>query len=75
MNSVWEKIISLKPDWKRLPHNKIYEEKMNDIYLKICYYNLLEKYLCNGIYEDDFDKIMQIKENKKIERLKRKIQI
>ena len=52
MNSVWEKITSLKPDWTRLPHNKIYEEKMDIEYLKICYYNLYEKYLCGGIEQD-----------------------
>ena len=52
MNSVWEKITNLKPDWTRLPHNKIYEEKMDIEYLKICYYNLYEKYLCGGIEQD-----------------------
>ena len=25
MNSVWDKITSLKPDWTRLPHNEIYK--------------------------------------------------
>jgi uncharacterized protein (TIGR02328 family) len=52
MDSVWEKIISLKPDWKRLPHDEIYKEKMNKEYLTICYYNLYEKYLCGGIEQD-----------------------
>ena len=60
MNSVWEKITSLKPDWTRLPHHKIYEIKMDDIYLKICYYNLYEKYLCGGINESDFGQIIQL---------------
>ena len=60
MNSVWEKITSLKPNWTRLPHHKIYEEKMNDIYLKICYYNLYEKYICGGINKFDFNKIMRV---------------
>lgn len=59
MNSVWEKIISLKPNWTRLPHNEIYKEKMNDEYLKICYYNLYEKYLCGGIEEDWWNGIDQ----------------
>ena len=57
MNSVWDKITSLKPDWERLPHNKIYNEKMDNIYLTICYYNLFEKYLCGGIKEEDYNKI------------------
>lgn len=52
MNSVWEKIISLKPNWIQLPHNEIYKEKMNKDYLTICYYNLYEKYLCGGIEQD-----------------------
>ena len=63
MNSVWEKIISLKPDWKRLPHKEIYSEKMNDIYLEICYYNLYEKYLCGGINKKDWNNIY-LKNNK-----------
>ena len=57
MNSVWEKIISLKTNWVKLPHNEIYKEKMNNVYLEICYYNLYEKYLCGGIEEKDWDNI------------------
>jgi uncharacterized protein (TIGR02328 family) len=51
MNSVWEKIISLKPNYTILPLEEVYKEKMNDIYLKICCYNLYEKYLC-GMFND-----------------------
>ena len=66
MNSVWEKIISLKPDWDKLSFDKIYEDKMNNEYLIICYYNLYEKYLCGGIKEEDYNKILQkYKENMK----------
>lgn len=54
MNLVWDKITSLKPDWQRLPHNKIYEDKMDAIYLTICFYNLYEKYLCGGISQNDW---------------------
>lgn len=60
MPSVWDKITSLKSNWTRLPHNEIYKEKMNDIYLKICYYNLYEKYICGGIDGFDFNKIMRV---------------
>lgn len=60
MNSVWDKITSLKPDWKQLPHNEIYKEKMNDDYLEICLYNLWEKYLCNGIKEVDIQNIIEL---------------
>jgi len=31
MNSVWEKITSLKANWVKLSHNEIYKEKMNNI--------------------------------------------
>lgn len=61
MNSVWEKIVSLKSNWVRLPHNEIYKEKMNNTYLEICYYNLYEKYLCGGIDSYDFGKIIRTK--------------
>lgn len=57
MNSVWEKITSLKANWVKLSHNEIYKEKMNNIYLEICYYNLYEKYLCGGIEKKDWDNI------------------
>ena len=51
MSTVWDKIVKLKPEWTLLPFEKIYEQKMDDLYLKICYYNLYEKYLC-GMFDD-----------------------
>jgi hypothetical protein len=36
----------------------IYKEKMDNTYLKICYYNLYEKILCGGIKEPDSSKII-----------------
>lgn len=51
MDSVWNKIVNLKPDWHKISYNDIYKEKMNDDYLEICLYNLWEKYLCGGIKE------------------------
>ena len=61
MNSVWEKITSLKPDWERLPHDEIYKEKMNNTYLDICFYNLYEKILCDGgIKEPDSSNIINL---------------
>ena len=62
MNSVWEKITSLKPDWNFLSYDEIYKEKMNNNYLKICYYNLYEKYICGGIDGFEFGKILQKKD-------------
>lgn len=58
MNSVWEKIVDLKPNWTLLPLEKIYSAKMNDFYLTVCYYNLYEKYDC-GMFEN-FDEIQNI---------------
>ena len=58
MNSVWDKIVSLKPDWKLLPLEEVYKNKMNDFYLTVCYYNLYEKFNC-GMF-DNFDEIESI---------------
>ena len=58
MNSVWEKIVSLKPDWTLLPLEEVYKNKMNDFYLTVCYYNLYEKFDC-GMF-DNFDEIEKI---------------
>lgn len=57
MNSVWEKIILLKLNYNILSLEVIYPEKMDTLYLNICYYNLYEKYLCGGIKQEDWDKI------------------
>ena len=58
MNSVWDKIVSLKPDWKLLPIEEVYKNKMSDFYLTVCYYNLYEKYDC-GMF-DNFDDIEKV---------------
>ena len=58
MNSVWDKIVALKPDWTLLPLEEVYKFKMNDFYLIVCYYNLAEKHEC-GMF-DDFDGIEQV---------------
>lgn len=63
MNSVWEKIVSLKKDWTLLPLNEVYSNKMEDLYLTICYYNLYEKYLCNGINKKDWNEIINTASN------------
>ena len=57
MNSVWDKITSLKPDYTILPIEEVYTNKMNPEYFEICYYNLYEKYLCGGINEQDWKPI------------------
>ena len=58
MNSVWDKIVFLKPNWTLLPLEEVYKNKMNEFYLTVCYYNLYEKYDC-GMF-DDFDEIEYI---------------
>lgn len=60
MQSVFDKIVSLKPDWKEMPFEEIYKEKMNDVYLSICFYNLYEKILCGGIKEPDASRILAL---------------
>ena len=57
MNSVWDKITSLKPDYTILPLKEVYARKMNNTYFDICWYNLYEKYLCSGIKDEDWVKI------------------
>lgn len=61
MNSVWEKIISLKPDYIILPIVSVYLAKMNNIYFDVCWYNLYEKYLCGSIKDEDWVKIKDAK--------------
>lgn len=60
MDSIWKKIVALKPNYNILPFQAIYPEKMNDTYWIICYYNLKEKFLCGGISYKEWDKIEQI---------------
>lgn len=65
MNTVWEKITSLKEDYTILPFEEVYKDKMNNIYLDICYYNLYEKFLCGGIDGLSWEKIANIYSIKK----------
>ena len=60
MDSVANKIISLKPDWKAVPFEKLYYYWMDDDYFKICYYNLKEKYMCDGIQDSEWRPIEEL---------------
>ena len=60
MDSVWNKIVSLKPDWKQIPTEKLYPEWMDDEYFIICYYNLKEKWMRGGIKDEDWLKICEL---------------
>ena len=57
MDSVWNKIVALKPKWRLLKFSDIYKEKMGPLYWTICYYNLKEKWYCGGISYSDWSKI------------------
>lgn len=63
MDSVANKIISLKPDWEAIPADKLYSQWMNDEYITICCWNLYEKYLCGGITKEEWQKIYESCEN------------
>ena len=63
MDSVWNKIVALKPDWQEIDFDNLYFNWMNSEYLRICYYNLLEKYRCGGIREDDWKAIKTFSDN------------
>ena len=60
MNSVWDKIVALKPDWELLPFTDVYPEKMDDVYLEICSWNLYEKYICGGISNNEMIQIKNV---------------
>jgi len=57
MDSVWRKIIALKPNYAILHQSEVYPFKFIMSYKKICYYNLFEKFICGGINEKDWQKI------------------
>lgn len=57
MESVWNKIVALKPNWQPVDISLLYNNWMGNEYLHICYYNLLEKYRCGGIAQTDWEKI------------------
>lgn len=60
MDKVWNKITSVcNNDYKILPLDAIYSEWMDSIYLDICYYNLLEKHICGGVNQNDWEKIAE----------------
>lgn len=54
---VWQKIVSLKPNYTLIEPYYIYQNKMNWQYFLICYYNLYEKWTCGGISDEDAKKI------------------
>lgn len=57
MDSVMNKIISLNPNYIKVPHETLFTNWHNNRYYEQCYYNLEEKYDCNGITIQDWEKI------------------
>ena len=53
MDSVMNKIKSLKPNYKKYTYNEIYQEIHNEEYYKICLWNLREKYIRGGFSNDE----------------------
>lgn len=49
MDKVWYKITSLDEDGDILPFEEVYKQKMDDFYLMVCLYNLMEKVKCGMI--------------------------
>ena len=60
MDSVWNKIIALKPEYNLLPIENIYCQKMDNTYLTIWYYNLFEKFLCGMFETEEMDAIVEV---------------
>lgn len=58
MQSVMDKIVSLKPNYTTVAFEYLYEDKMTIDYLQICYWNLYEKFMCGGISGDEWDNIV-----------------
>ena len=57
MDKVWNKIVSVHPNWHTINYNLLYFNWMNDVYFDICYYNLYEKFICYGIESYDWFQI------------------
>ena len=58
MDSVWNKIVSVKPDWNEVAFEGLYEGWHNHRYYNQCYYNLEEKFDCGGITTAEWQLIM-----------------
>lgn len=43
--------------WSWIDKNKLFQKWHNDVYLRQCLYNLEEKYICNGMSQDEWDVI------------------
>ena len=61
MDSVWNKIVSVKSEgYILLGFDEVYQDWHDSRYLMQCYYNLEEKYDCGGVSEESFNKIIRV---------------
>lgn len=60
MDSVWNKIVSLKPDYNLLPINSLFPNWHNARYFKQCFLNLEEKYDCGAITEKEWERLLSV---------------
>lgn len=58
MDSVWNKIVAVKPDQNEVAFDDLYGEWHNHRYYNQCYYNLEEKFDCGGITDAEWKLIM-----------------
>lgn len=58
--SVWEKIISLKPNFDIVSFDELFKDWHNSMYFHQCFFNLQEKYDRGGISQEDYDNIVEV---------------
>lgn len=54
----WNKLFR-KSNCKIVEFKELYKDWHNEEYYQICYFNLLEKYKCGGISENEWQKIIE----------------
>lgn len=62
---VWDSVESLKEDYSLIPLKDLFDKWHSKLYLKICYYNLLEKFSCSAISTDEYIRVFR-KYNEKV---------
>ena len=59
-NSVWERIVSLKPDYKLVDYKNLFNGWHTYRYFLQCYFNLEEKYDRGGIILGDYFRLARL---------------
>jgi hypothetical protein len=60
MQTVEDKICSLKPNYKQVNYEELFSNWHDIRYAIQCYHNLEEKYDCEGINKEDFNNIYEL---------------